>query len=560
MPRRRTAGRCSSTARRSTAGAATSRRTPSAHAGRSRSGLLTVDPGDGKDTRGALDIITADTYDRFDSDLGMARLRGRQQRPEVLHPRGHGLGDRPRVPGCIDDERHADAKIGPHRQTSALYDVLAAPQPRPIKPAGEWNTSRVRVAPSRVVPGGTRVYHYLNDVRVLEYELDSPELRAAIAKSKFKDVARFGKLQNGHILLQDHGDRVWYRNVKIQRTAATVATVERPAAGEVVANEAARRVDVTHRRQAVHLVHLSRHAQKKPVLYPDPHREGHARDARLPARCRAPGERVDHPHHVGLWFNHGDVNGLDFWNNRTAFRPRGRRRWGRSVTSASSTRKSGADRRRARGRDGMARPDGVALLRERPLRVPRLRRRTARIDRITTLTALDNAGRRSATTRKARSGLRVARALEQPADKPELFTDANGKPKKTPVLDNTGVTGQYLSSEGLKGDAVWGTRGRWCILTGNDRRRAGDARDPRSPVEPERADLLARARLRPVRRQRRSAARCSTRRSGGARADARAWQVGHVSPPGPGAGRHGNAPTRSSASTRRSRRRRTSSK
>ena len=56
----------------------------------------------------------------------------------------------------IDDERHPDAKIGPHRQTAAFYDVLAAPKPRPIKPAGEWNTSRVRVAPSRVVKGGTR--------------------------------------------------------------------------------------------------------------------------------------------------------------------------------------------------------------------------------------------------------------------------------------------------------------------------------------------------------------------------------------------------------------------
>jgi Methane oxygenase PmoA len=63
-------------------------------------------------------------------------------------------------------------------------------------------------------------------------------------------------------------------------------------------------------------------------------------------------------------------------------------------------------------------------------------------------------------------GMRVARQLEQPADKPEIFTDSSGKATKTAVLDNTGVTGEYLSSEGLKGDAVWGTRGRWCILTG----------------------------------------------------------------------------------------------
>ena len=62
--------------------------------------------------------------------------------------------------------------------------------------------------------------------------------------------------------------------------------------------------------------------------------------------------------------------------------------------------------------------------------------------------------------------MRVARGLEQPGDKPEVFTDASGKATAVPVLDNTGVTGQYISSEGLKGDAVWGTRGRWTMLRG----------------------------------------------------------------------------------------------
>ena len=84
-------------------------------------------------------------------------------------------------------------------------------QPASGTPAGSASTQ------SRIVPGGTRVYHYLNNARILEYELDSPELRAAIEKSKFKEIERFGKLQKGHILLQDHGDQVWYRNIKIQR-------------------------------------------------------------------------------------------------------------------------------------------------------------------------------------------------------------------------------------------------------------------------------------------------------------------------------------------------------
>ena len=81
---------------------------------------------------------------------------------------------------------------------------------RPMKPAGEWNTSEVIVR-------GKHVEHVLNGKKVLEYELDSPPLRDAIAKSKFKDIARFGKPQNGHILLQDHGDQVWYRRVEINR-------------------------------------------------------------------------------------------------------------------------------------------------------------------------------------------------------------------------------------------------------------------------------------------------------------------------------------------------------
>ncbi len=109
----------------------------------------------------------------------------------------------------LDDDGHPDGKIGPHRQTAAYYDVLPPAPDKPIKPVGEWNASRVVVK-------GSAVQHWLNGAKVLEYELGSAALKEAVAKSKFKKVEDFGTKVTGHILLTDHNDECWFRNVKLR--------------------------------------------------------------------------------------------------------------------------------------------------------------------------------------------------------------------------------------------------------------------------------------------------------------------------------------------------------
>jgi hypothetical protein len=172
-----------------------------------KDGLLCLAPGDSTDTRGARDIVFAKPFSQFELAWDWRISEGGNSGVKyfVLEDRDGAIGHEYQV---IDDAKHPDAKIGPHRQTAAFYDVLPATN-RPSKPAGEWNTSRVVVR-------GNDVEHWLNGTKVLTYTLDSPALREAIAKSKFKDIERFGKPQNGLILLQDHGDAVCYRNVKVR--------------------------------------------------------------------------------------------------------------------------------------------------------------------------------------------------------------------------------------------------------------------------------------------------------------------------------------------------------
>jgi hypothetical protein len=228
-------------------------------------------------------------------------------------------------------------------------------------------------------------------------------------------------------------------------------------------NEAARRVDVAIGGRPF-TSYIWPERQKKPVLYPLRSAKGTLVTRGWPMDPR-PGERVDHPHHVGLWFNYGSVNGIDFWNNSDELKPEQQAKMGTVVHRRIVSAAGAADRGELVTESDWIGPRGVVFLHERSQFVFRGDAASRTVERTTTLTALaerivfqDN--------KEGLFGLRVARQLEQPATAPEIFTDASGKPATTPALDNSGVTGRYRSSEGKTGDAVWGTRGRWTMLTG----------------------------------------------------------------------------------------------
>jgi len=240
-------------------------------------------------------------------------------------------------------------------------------------------------------------------------------------------------------------------------------TEQKVAGVQVVVNEAARRVDVTIDGKPF-TSYIYPTTLKKPSLFPLRTAKGTVVTRGYPLEPRK-SERVDHPHHVGLWLNHGDVNGLDFWNNSDEIPAERAAKMGTVVHRRVVATKSGADAGELTVESDWVKPDGTPLLREQSRFVFRGSADARSIDRTTTLTALtervvfkDN--------KEGFLGIRVARGLESPDPKPGVFTDAAGKPSATKMVDNAGVAGEYLSSEGLKGDAVWGTRGRWTLLGG----------------------------------------------------------------------------------------------
>jgi hypothetical protein len=202
---------------------------------------------------------------------------------------------------------------------------------------------------------------------------------------------------------------------------------------------------------------------EKPFLFPVIAPNGSVITRGFPIEPRK-GERIDHPHHIGIWFNHGNVNGLDFWNNSSAIPANKKDSYGHIVHQQIVEAKS--------GKKGVLEVvmnwddnKGNTLLRENTRYIFSGDKNSRTIDHITTLTAVTG----PVSINESKEGLfaiRVDRAFEMPSNESLIFTDEKGNPTTVKATDNKGVTGMYTSSKGLKGDAVWGTRNDWVILSG----------------------------------------------------------------------------------------------
>lgn len=200
---------------------------------------------------------------------------------------------------------------------------------------------------------------------------------------------------------------------------------------------------------------------KKPVLYPVRTAQGTLITRGWPFDPR-PGERVDHPHHVGVWFNHGDVNGHDFWNNSNDVDSQ-KGTYGTIVHTGIKSMKSGKKGTLVVTADWLDKNGGVLLKEETTFTFQGTDTQRL-IDRKTTLTAVTDV--KFTDNKEGMFAIRLARELEHPSDKPDTFLDANGIATKVSKMDNSGVTGVYRNDSGVEGGDVWSKRSKWMNLRG----------------------------------------------------------------------------------------------
>ena len=196
-------------------------------------GILIVEPSGGAEAAYGGDIVTVDEYSTFEFSLDFKLTEGANSGIKYFITESYG-SDASAIGlefQLLDDERHPDATQGAagNRTLASLYDLIPADEGKTFRKPGQWNRARIvvtgrrldeRVLGSRMEQSeflGAHVEHWLNDRKVLEYERGTPVFDALVARSKYVVWEGFGHWPQGHILLQDHGDEVHFRSVKVRR-------------------------------------------------------------------------------------------------------------------------------------------------------------------------------------------------------------------------------------------------------------------------------------------------------------------------------------------------------